>query len=247
MFFLASLSSCKTKKSIPVIISEQSFLTPEEAKDRLLNQPEINFFSGKAKISISSQFGTEKGTLYTRIKTDSVIWAAVKKLSVEGGRILITKDSASMINRLEKSFLTKPLDKIAENYGLAADYHYLEKLFLAQTPALDTTTLWEQSEDSLHYTIKTIAQDIVHTFHLDKRDGTVTSGTFRDKFVSDGSWIYSDYRLVKEGILLPFYRKYELTMGNDEYLSLEIKYSEIELDEPKDIKFSIPSHYSRMN
>lgn len=244
---LICLPSCKTKKALTTEKTEQTILSQEEAIARFLNQPQIDFFSGKAKISIRSQYGTEKGNLYLRIKSDSVIWAAVKKLSVEGGRILITKDSASMINRLEKSYLTKPLDKIAESYGLAADYHYLEDLFIGQTPKLDSTTLWEVTEDSLHYSVKTLAQNIFHTFNLDKRTGTIASGAFHDKFVSDGTWIYGDYRLVKEGMVLPFYRRYELTMGNDEYLSLEINYSEIELDQPKDIKFSIPSHYSRMN
>lgn len=247
LIVLCSLPSCKTKKIIQQANDSSILLSQKEAIDRFLSKPELSFFSGKAKVSFGTKQGTEKGLLYTRIASDSVIWAVVKKLSVEGGRAQITKDSATLINRLEKSYYTKPLAALEQSYGISADYNYIEDLFTAITPELDTTNYWETSEDSLHYIVATIIQDIHHVFYLDKRNGRVNSGSFQDKFAASGKWQYDDYRMITEGIELPFYRKYEITMGNDEYLSIEMKYSDIELNQAKDIKFSVPSHYTRIN
>ena len=82
LLIYSCLLSCKTKKQILQAPSEPIQLQEDVILVRFLDNPDYNFFSGKAKIKITSEYVSEKGTLYVRSIRDSVIWFAVKILSV---------------------------------------------------------------------------------------------------------------------------------------------------------------------
>lgn len=58
------LLSCKTKKQLIQTPLESTDLQEDVILEKFLDRPDYNFFSGKAKIKITSEYGSEKGTLY---------------------------------------------------------------------------------------------------------------------------------------------------------------------------------------
>ena len=242
--FLLFISSCKSKKLLDTSPTLQ--LTDAELIHQFRTPLAYSFFNGKAKVSISSPYGNQKGNLYLRGQKDSVLWAAVKKLSVEGGRMQIDHETATIINRLERTYQVFPLDTLSTLFGLTGDLNYLQDMTFGMTPDLDSLSSWNVKSDDATLSISSLAQNVLHQFTIDKYSGHVISGKFRAKFSGDGEWLYDDYREVKPGIYLPYYRKYDIYVSEDEYLSLEVKYSETILDEQKAIPFSIPRRYTRL-
>ncbi len=242
IFFLIG---CKAKKAIQ--LSEYPGLTEKQIVDLFDQQPNFDFFSAKAKIKIITDHSSDKATLYIRAKPDSIFWLAGKRLSVEGGRLQIDDTTATFINRLDRTYQIIPLDTFQESYGISGDLSYIQDLFFGVRPDIDKEAYWEVKRDSQHWTIKTIAQNVLHAFHLDPYTGEMVGGKFYSKQGYDGQWTYSDYRKTGEMYKLPYYRKYELNISDESYLSVELQFSEIILDEPKGIKFDIPNQYTRVH
>lgn len=237
-------SSCKTKKLLQQPTLEKK--STQELVEQFLQQPDYEFIEGKAKVNFSSTYGSGRGTLYLRTIKDSIIWMAVKKLSVEAGRVLITQDSVFMINRLEKSYQKHALASIHEKYGLPGNFAYIQSLILGLTPAIDTTQFWELDSSDIHLNIKTSVGSILHKFIIDNESGYVLGGTFKDQFTAEGAWQYEDYIFQIAEIPVPGSRSYNISLAeNEDPLKMKINFSELEVDNPKSIRFSIPSHYTR--
>jgi len=238
------LLGCKSKKKF------QNPGGPELSKERILrlfeDRPDFDFFDGKAKIRIKTSNSSDRATLYFRSKRDSVLWMVGKRLSVEGGRVQLDTTTATFLNRLDKTYQVISLEKLQDTYGITADFSYIQDMFHGITPEVDTTELWEVTRDSLHWKIKSMAQSVLHSFHLDPYTGDVVGGEFRSKYGYDGAWTYGDYRQVADCCRIPFHRNYKMNVSDEDYLSIEIQFSEITLDEPKQIKFSIPTRYTRI-
>ena len=235
-------SSCKSKKLL-----QTEALSEAEVIERFRTPTAYDFFNGKAKVSISSSaYPSQKGNLYLRGKKDSVLWAAVKKIGVEGGRIQIDQQTITILNRLEKTYQQFELDTLSSLFGVSGDLDYLQDMMFGMTPKLDSLELWDVISDKHSVHISSMTQNVLHQFTVSKSSGFVTGGKFRVKFAGDGEWLYDDYREVKPGVFLPYYRKYDIYVSEDEYLSLDIKFSEITLDEPKTLPFSVPSRYTRL-
>jgi len=240
------LGSCKTKQKL--ITEPSPGMETKELIHRLLDQPEYEFISGKAKINVASPYGSTRATLYLRTIKDSVIWMAVKKLSVEGGRVLITPDSLFLILRQEKAYQKYALADINKTYGLNGDFSYIQNLILGLTPEIDTTKYWEVNETSANVEVKTSIKNILHKFIIDRISGNVTSGTFKDQFVADGGWQYDNYIFSIDSVAVPAKRTYKIQLSKEpETQTLKIDFSELEVDVPKSIRFDIPSHYTRTN
>jgi len=238
------LIGCKAKKTLQ--LSEYPGLSEKQIVALFDQQPNFDFFSAKAKIKITTDQSSDKATLYIRAQPDSIFWLAGKRLSVEGGRLQINDTTATFINRLDRTYQIIPLDTFQESYGIVGNLSYIQDLFFGVIPAVNKEAYWKVERDSLHWTIKTMAQNVLHSFHLDPYTGELIGGKFFSKQGYDGHWTYSDHREIGENYKLPYYRKYELNISDESYLSVELQFSEITLDEPKRIKFDIPSQYTRV-
>ena len=238
---LILLGSCKSKKKFVQVNAHQK-LTNKALLHDLINQPAIDFFTGKAKVKISDAHTSEKGTLYIRSKKDSVIWFAVKKLSVEGGRAQLSQDSLFAINRLEKSYISMPFDSIQKQYGLMPSLSIIQNLVAGILPPIDTTLYLNEKNDSQYYKVRTMSEGLLVDLSVDQNLGKLSEVKYQDKYNSTFTCILDDYRIINDSVALPYYRKYSWTK-NEENLSIEMKFSNLAINEPKQIKFSIPNHY----
>jgi len=241
-FYLFSITACKAKKALQ---QSTESLSSQVLTDRFLSRPDYHFVDGKAKVSFNSEDYHMKGTVYLRTVKDSVIWIAAKKLSVEGGRALITPDSIFYINRLEKTYQKLALARLKDKYGLTADFGYIQDMLLGLTPQIDTTQHWSVTQTAEHCSIEAVIHDILHQFTVDNHSGLVTEGKFMDKFVADGQWTYEEYVYSIDNQLIPKHRTFMVNTSVGEELTMTINITNFEVDQPKAIRFSIPSHYTR--
>jgi len=237
-------TACKTKKGLQ-IMPDISYSDKELIRN-FLARPAIDFYSGKASVKVKSSNGTDRFTLYVRSRTDSILWISGKRLSVEGGRMQMDDSTATIINRLDKTYQVLPLDTLESYLGFTGDLGYLQDMILGITPELDTAAVWETSQDISELVIKSQAQNLLHKFIVDKKSGTVSGGQFDSKFGASGTWTYGDYKDVGEQQYLPHFRKYEVQIDEENYLSLEMDFSVIEINVPKSIRFNVPTHYKRL-
>lgn len=125
LFFV---SSCKIANNI----TSTSKVNPNiksKKLERLVKQNDfkIDNFSGKIRVLYNKQSFTTN----LRMKKDSIIWMSMTgPFGIEGARIIITKDRFQMINRLNGTYLNKPLSYIENFLPLKVDFQMLEQLIL---------------------------------------------------------------------------------------------------------------------
>lgn len=244
VLLLTLMVACKTSQKIPYD-PDQSKVSRDSILSVLFTESTGEWFSAKAKISIQDNDGSRKATGYIRMKNDSLIWMAFKKLSLEAARTLIREDSIFILYRMEKKYEAHALDSLSHVFGLVPDLGFISALIDGRIPAVDSSHVWkEKTEKNLHK-IRCMSQDILLDLEFDRNTGLLKSGKFYDRFLKNGNWTYSDYRMVGKR-WVPFQRNFRINFDDENFMHLEIEFSEIEIGTPVEIRFQIPDHYEQI-
>lgn len=180
--------------------------------------------------------------LNVRIRHDSVIWLQISKLGIEVGRILVTPDSAFVINRLEQKFGRYATADFFNHYKLPVDFEMFSKVFTggAFIPP-DVHTMSIEPDGALYLESSTgirarhwldISFQLIRSQVMDAGDRQWDAG-------------YAEYGEVNTGQKFPFSRTNMLTEKGEPSI-FDITYSSILVDIPHEFPFSIPSHYEKM-
>jgi len=248
LFCLAIITvvvSCKSNKKL---IKNDSIevLSIDSLLLKIQKPIEYDWYEAKAKIKIESPAISEKGKLSLRMRKDSAILCAVKRLSIEGGRSLITHDSIFYINRIDHTYQIAPIDTIKSIYGVVAKYSYIESLFAGIDP-YHSQPIIETIEEKDDYIVKVMINDILHINRYDRLSGLLKEVKFEDRFQINGIYNYSDYRYVNDTLLLPYFRELNVSLSPQDSIRLTLEFSKIELNKPGKIKFTIPQNYERLH
>ena len=247
IFFLllAIVYSCGSTKSI---VKGPPPLRTQEAIEKALADNEVNFTWYNAKIgaNITSPDFSGGATIVMRMEADRIIWAQFKKLAVEGGRALATRDSFFVINRIERSYQQGSMQGFFEKTENKITFLDFQKLFLGNVfpSKLLTITRFEQQGKECY--IDAIVKDtpIKLKYIVDPYSQLVSKLDYRD---DEGNYLLltlGDYR-TNRGKELPYEVSVMLNYKGVEYgINLEIK--DLELDVQKEMIFSIPSHYEEI-
>lgn len=239
IFSVTILHSCKSKKALQVSSDKKTI------SQVISPATDYRWIEAKAKINFKSTEYSTKGILSMRMRKDSAVLMAVKKIGVEGGRCLITQDSMTYIDRLSRNYKISALTEMESIVRMSSDYSYLEMLLSGATPVIDPEEIIDSSYHKNHIVIKTKINNIIHSLTYDIYTGHLKSVEYHDTF-SSGTWSFSDYRLVDDAMTLPYKRTYVFQYGNNENLTLDLDFNKIEIDIPKTIQINIPPRYNRI-
>lgn len=88
-------------------------------------------FSAKVKVEYEDQYGKQPETnAYVRMQKDSFIWVSITAtfLNIEAARVWMTADSIVIVNKLEKTIESHPLDFIREKVALPLRFQDIQNL-----------------------------------------------------------------------------------------------------------------------
>lgn len=231
-------SACKSKKritttqvekSISEIIEYQQFFEWQEAKARLNYKSNIENF---------------KGTLNSRIRRDSAMLLAVKKIGIEGARTLFTKDSLTHIDRINHEYYIKSISELSY-LDIMMEYSYVEQLLSGSHPMLSPYQIIDSTYIGDLLIVNATINGVAHQLEYNKYTGLLKELTFKDRFSLTANMTYDDYRLVDDFNYFPYRRVIHVDFGNEEKLTLELNYLKIETNTPKALNINIPNSYTR--
>lgn len=243
IFLVLSIWSCRTKKIIP--LAHGDHVEIDSVYKQIFSNEDIEWFSAKAKIRIEDSKGSQKAVMYLRMKTDSIIWMVIKKMSVEAARIKISPDSMIILNRFDKSYEANSMTDLIELFGLPADFPILRDFIVGTVPTVDSSKLWKEKLTDKGFTFRSMAGDVVVDMNFDGHTGFLVSGQFYDRFSRTGNWQFSDFRKIL-GRHYPFKRNYSIDYGDNETMELKIDILELDIDKAYKLRFEIPEHYTKL-
>lgn len=209
----------------------------------------INFTTFSAKLGVDYKGSDGKGhDLNANIKMykDSAIWLSVNAiLGIEALRVLVTKDSVKMLNKLEKTYAARGISFLQEATSLPLDLHTLQELIIGNPVYLDSNIVrYNRSGNtialvSLGRLFKNIASfssadtSIVHSKLTD-------TDPFRNR---TADLIYTEYE-TKTGVRFSTNR--QINVSERGHLDIKLDFKNYTFNDKVSFPFSVPKNYPRL-
>jgi hypothetical protein len=115
-------SSCKTKKIVTgpasarsndtIAVTNEAYSYIKKSRDNSIN---YDWFSSRIKVEYSDNELSQDFTAVVRMRRDSILWISLQgPFGIEGGRILVTRDSIFMVNKLSNEYLRQPISYLSK-------------------------------------------------------------------------------------------------------------------------------------
>jgi len=233
------LFSCKSKKYIFDLSDEQ---IESSSLDSILQAHNLNYewYAAKAKFKFQADQISESGTSYIRVKKDSVVWMVLKRYSIEGFRLQMTPDSFTLIDRINKTVISLNWDEMKRWYQMDIGYQEIENLVVGNI-FYDPEGNREILKDSSAYRILQQDDRFFYSYDIPFYEKRVRTFTMED-FISRTMEL--KYENCSSADDYCFFREYVISSQSAREIYLSLKLSDLELNEPKNLKFDIPSHYT---
>lgn len=206
---------------------------------------DFSWFSGKASTELKSQDENISGSLQIRMKRDSVVWIAVKKFGIEAARVQVDKNQYTILYRLEGLYQRGNISDIGDILSIAPDFEDLQHLVFGNVILPDSQSTEVAVQGAL-YILTTRMDGIVIDYKINGHNLMLEGADITDRMGRKASIQYKDYRKVSGGHLISFERRLDFPYTEKDQASFYLKFSEIEVDVPVEIKFNIPKSYSEI-
>jgi hypothetical protein len=245
---LLAVASCKARKiaTTNVVAAKHPSKLAIELNDIRSHQFVFDTFSGKARTSLDISGNKNDVTMNIRIANNKKIWVSITALlGIEVARAVITPDSVMIINRLQGLYVKKPFSFIYAYTNKQINYNMLQALLIGNAvPALlngdatldtanNAVTLSGNLEDIVYRLMLNTDLRVTQT-NLDNHNQGVSLQVSYNNFIQTGT-----QKLPSQIDIA--------SVAKDKKIQVNLRYVKVDLNQPQDYPFSIPSSYSPQN
>jgi hypothetical protein len=243
---LITFAACKSKKDLRPV--KEKDLSAAKLLDHLIrHQLNADWLAAKAKISYDGDDVGGSATANIVIRKDSLIWVSVRKLGFEVARAQISKDSMYLLNRLTNEYSIQDLSYLSTSYNLPANLKTMQAIFLGNPVFLNTKELELGPETDQHHLIST-SGELENQFWLDKTNLQLVKARYGDeRNQRTVDLVLEDYRPVAAEQNFSYLRQIMVDSRELGKAAIEIDFSDVEINTPQEIRFSVPSRYTRID
>jgi len=249
LFFISAKQNGCTRKVRDDAIVPATSLRSTDFLLRQLEQrqlPEIESMTARAKVFAESDGMAIEASANLIWIRDSVLWMNIKKLGIEAARVLVTRDSVFILNRLEKTFEARAIAALQREYSLPDGFAFLQYFLLA--------TAWLPTDLHLQADIKDDLHRLSGSNNLLAADYRLEEGSFvlrRETFIQQRdsrilSLQFGGFEKLPGAGTFPYIRRIEAFSPETGALNLDLVLTDIETNVPKSYRFDVPGHYQRM-
>ena len=133
----------------------QNFQKADEKAEALLKQLNQNIITFnelaiKLKTKINSSEINQSFTTNIRWKKNEKIWLSMSIIGIEGVRVLITKDSIKIMDKINSRYVLKPLSYISQKALVDLSFSDIQNLLLGQLIFTDSSkAIYTENENNM--------------------------------------------------------------------------------------------------
>jgi len=211
-------------------------------------QPAYSTFSAKIKVIYENEKGKQPDfTAHVRMQKDSVIWLSLgNDIGIEGFRVLIDRDSITILDKLANTYQKRPLSSLQEISQLPFSLSDLQNLLIGLPVFFDRTQIYSYSNNRSGFEFLSNGPvfrnllSIGANYQLEKSKlDDVNPVLNRTATLS-----YQEYE-EKEGFRFSTYR--ECFISTKGVLSIQLKFKDYRFNELLNFPFTIPKKFKRVN
>lgn len=257
--FCIVFTSCHSTRKItqPVITKDSTAIAPaNNGKDsaaevanilKHLSDNRINYnsFSAKIKVEYTDNKGKQPDVnAFVRLQKDSVIWISLNAtfLSVEAFRILMTRDSIYILNKLERTCEIKPISYLEEVVKIPLNLSTLQDLLIGN-PIFIGQKVSSYSEAANTILLTLVGDLFKNALVISSSTNLVQRSVLDDVNIAStrtANLFYSDYE-TKSG--KPFSTTRQITVTDKTKVDVKMDYKQYDFDVNLSFPFNIPPNY----
>lgn len=253
------LTSCSSTKRIGTAIAKKDTLQMPGKMDvgkdsvafikntlREINDNHINFTSFSAKVNID--YEDDAGKKYDvnavmRMYEDSAVWISANAvLGIEALRVLITKDSVKLLDKLNKTYSVRSMDYLQEVTSLPLDLKTVQDLLIGNPVYLDSNIIaYSNSDNSV--SLLSVGEWFKNLLTVNSRDKSLQRSKLDDADIirnRTADLSYSDYERKKD---IEFSTKRRINISEKKKLDIKLEFKQFNFNEEVSFPFSVPKNY----
>ena len=253
---IITLASCRSTKNIQTAIEKkdtvESVATPKIDSTQLINNAlltlknnRIDYKTFSAKVDVDYRGGDDKHydvNANLRMHKDSLIWISVNAVfGIEAMRLLINKDSVFLLDKLNKTYLTRSIDYLQEVSGLPLTLSNLQDILAGNPVFIDSVVSY--SNDNSTISLLSIGQTFKNLVTINGEKNVLVHSKLDDLDITRSRTAdlnYDDYENKKGK---SFSSKRRITVAEKNKLDISLNFKQYEFDNDLSFPFSIPKNY----
>jgi hypothetical protein len=209
----------------------------------------VNFNTFSSKVNIDYKDATNKNynvNSTLRMWRDSAIWISANAiLGVEALRVLITRDSVKILDKLNHVYTARSMQYLQEQVGLPLTLRNMQELIVGNPIFLDSSSSYVRDGATGTVTVLSLGTMFKHLLTLNESDGTLVHSKIDDidpTMSRTADITYADYDR-KAGI--PFSTRRRLLLSEVKKLDISLDFRQYSVDVPVSFPFSVPRNFKR--
>ncbi|NUN99649.1 MAG: DUF4292 domain-containing protein [Saprospiraceae bacterium] len=242
---LLSMSACSLKKAQTSANLKDN--TPEGVMDQLVrHQLYAEWLDAKAKISYNDGYQSVTANAIIKMRKDSILWIAIKKLGFEVARMQVTRDSVYILDRLNNQYAIKDLNYLESSFNIPANLQMLQALVLGNPVFFTRKNLqMETAEGAYHLWGKDEMKE--NHFWMNRQLLLLEKTSLTDDRTGRKMALeLKEHADLPDNQKFSYLRQLELNSRETGNVTAEISFSSVEINNPIEIRFEIPERYTRM-
>jgi len=252
------LASCRSTKKIQTAIEKkdtvETVTTPKIDTTQLINNAlltlknnRIDYKTFSAKVDVDYRGGDDKHydvNANLRMHKDSLIWISVNAVfGIEAMRLLINKDSVFLLDKLNKTYLTRSIDYLQEVSGLPLTLSNLQDILAGNPVFIDSVVSY--SNDNSTISLLSIGKTFKNLVTINGEKNVLVHSKLDDLDITRSRTAdlnYDDYENKKGK---SFSSKRRITVAEKNKLDISLNFKQYEFNDDLSFPFSIPKNYKQ--
>ena len=265
--FIVCLASCRSTRNIQTAISKKdTSVTVAVAKPQLtdikrndtlayiqrvlhkVDSNRIHYTTFTAKVNVDYRGGDGRAynvNAIVRMYKDSAIWVSANALlGIEAMRVLITKDSVKMLDKLNKTYTARSLDYLQDLTDLPLDLATLQDLIIGNPVFLDSNIV-SYSRNNNTVSLLSIGQFFKGLATFEEEDNELMHSKLDDVNLTrnrTADLTYADYS-DKKGP--SFSTRRRIAVAEKNRLDISLDFRQYDFNQEVSFPFNIPKNYDR--
>lgn len=256
------LTACRSTKKITTAVAPKDstqVTMPDSRKDSLafiaktlsgLESRHIAFTTFSAKVDIDYRDDADKHydvNAVIRMQKDSAIWISANAvLGIEAMRVLITKDSVKLLNKLDKVYTRRSIDYLREVTSLPLDLPTMQDLLMGNPVFFnsDKVSSYSLTTDG-QVSLLSVGNFFKNLLVVSGADNTLQRSKLDDADMTrnrTADLTYTDYE-NKRGPL--FASKRRMIIAEKKKLDIRLNFKQYDFNSEVSFPFSIPKNYAQ--
>lgn len=215
---------------------------------RQIDSNRINYqtFNAKVGVDYKGTDGKSHGVnANIRMYKDSVIWVSANAiLGIEAIRVMVTKDSVKLLNKLDKIYSARSISYLQELTSLPLNLHTLQDMIIGNPIFLDSNIIRYTAGGGV-INLLSLGQYFKNMVTLNEGDKNIVLSKLDDANPMrsrTGHLSYSDYENKKGP---SFSTKRQIVVSEKGRLEIKLDFKNYAFNEGVEFPFSVPKNYKR--